>query len=293
MDGLILEQSEYLVVLNALKATNIIGINSKRLFPTDKKSHQALIAIGLEKLKQRGFIKVINNQHQLNPKLLQLISVVAYPELVIITLRDLPEIGQQIYLHYQQQQRLVEQTFPTTKQYRLGILPNIETTLDRIMKILPITNHNQTTKLNITIPQQSLFQAKSLAEDEKNNRAIQLLNTLGLNKENSIQLLNALKNPKFVGAITFIYLQQKQNTNTKTVTIVQGKNIAWQMIPTTQIKPKQNGTNGSFSYLSKPNAKKTNQLNTDDKTLLNIETTQAHSIRMMLNQWSQLHNKGS
>ena len=50
MDGIVLEQSEFLVLLDAVKADAVIGMETDYILPATAEEHKAKVRAGLEKL---------------------------------------------------------------------------------------------------------------------------------------------------------------------------------------------------------------------------------------------------
>ena len=61
MDGLVLEDSELLVLLDAVSSPDLIAIDQVALLPNTRQAHESAIESGIEKLKGRGLAKSQND----------------------------------------------------------------------------------------------------------------------------------------------------------------------------------------------------------------------------------------
>ena len=138
MTGVILDRSEFVVLMDAVKAPAVIGLDTASLVPADKAQLQALVLEGLEKLKQRGLVRVEGDVHVLDAGLLALAGAVGRPEVAAITRKDTPGVGSQLFLHYLSPPIIAEQTLPSEQQHRLAALADMPTLIERLLAILPV-----------------------------------------------------------------------------------------------------------------------------------------------------------
>lgn len=232
MDGIILSQSEYLVFMDALHCSAVMGIDSQKLFPDNIVVHRDLINQGIAQLQKRGWMQIRDGRHIISLELLHLMNTIAHPELVIATLLDTPGVGQRIFLHYQFQERFAEQTFPTEEQYRVAHLPDLPTTLERILNILPIQNVPSSPTFHVRI-ERSLFlllnESVKSATDMQISSLLQEKELSDENFEGAKRLFTALRKAKFTGTITMRRCSKSDCRIIDTVSVVQGEESAWKI----------------------------------------------------------------
>jgi hypothetical protein len=220
MDGITLEQAEFLVLLDAVKADELIGIDQARILPSSLDEHQALIRSGIEKLQQRGWLDIEDGIHVLNRDLLTMAMVMAYPELVVLSIRDTPDIGRQEFLHYLAGQFVVEFTMPTLHEYRLAGLPNLAAMLERVQFVLGMTNGIQNAPdIQFTLNQALFFTVRDLTNAGTPDKAAAALTEQGISDQAAQALLKAMQNPLLSGTVSFLRCQATE--------VVDARDLAW------------------------------------------------------------------
>ena len=138
MTALTLSRAEYLVILDILHADHIFGLDNRSLFPDDHGAYLELIQQGIRQLEARQLVRIEGGRHIIERRLLELGAVVTRPQVAIMTIRDRAGIGQQLYTHYLAGDKVVEQVLPAEHHYSLGQLPDINSALDRILRLLDL-----------------------------------------------------------------------------------------------------------------------------------------------------------
>src|SRR5262245_620718 len=102
MDEIILSRAEFLVLLDALGASAVVGIDSKELFPESLDEHRRLIEEGQRTLQERGLLQIsADGVRVIDQLLLTIAAVIVRPDIALISARDTPDVGRQLFLHYQ------------------------------------------------------------------------------------------------------------------------------------------------------------------------------------------------
>ena len=163
MGGITLARPEFLVLMDAVQAPGVVGLDTLELVPGDKDEHKAVVADGIERLKERGALRVEDGINVLDTTLIGMAMVIANPDLALVTTRDNPGTGQQLFLHYKAQAFVVEQTLPSEQEHRLAMVGEAEL-IDRIMEILPVSLEDPGGQMQAVLDQDEFFKAKDLAE---------------------------------------------------------------------------------------------------------------------------------
>jgi len=164
MTGLTLERSEFLVLMDAVKAPAVVGLDTASLVPTNQEQHKALVLEGLEKLKQRGLLRVDGDVNVLDARLLALAAAVGRPDVAVITRKDTPGLGSQLFLHYLAPPLIVEQTLPSERQHRLVPLEDMPTLIERLLAILPVQESRALPNEHGVMPMDVFLAMKAQAE---------------------------------------------------------------------------------------------------------------------------------
>jgi hypothetical protein len=226
MDGIVLKRSEFLVLLDALQAPAIIGVPRDSLLLQEPDQFRAGVREGIDNLKKRNLLQVNDNIQVLNADLLAMGVAVAYPQLVFITTRDTSD-GQQLFLHYQTDGILVEQTFPEEKTHRLAVLAYRTVLLARLRAIMALPEQGGALEVSVVLPAAAFADMKAKAEEGQTEAALKVLTKAGLAEAPARVLAESLQAP--VAGATAVLLQCKrgQVTASRNAAVVQGRAATW------------------------------------------------------------------
>ena len=227
MDGIVLKRAEFLVLLDAIQASSIIGLPRETLFPREAGQFQALVLEGINQLKERGLLRLKGDIHVLNASLLALVTAVAFPQLAVITTRDRPDAGQQLFLHYQTDGVVVEQTFPEEQAHRLAVLANRGALIERLLAILALPEPGGALEVAVTLPQAILTDVRAKAVDGQTGPAEKLLKKAGMAEQAAQALVESLQAPVAGDAVILLKCHQGQVIGSRNAALVQGPATAW------------------------------------------------------------------
>lgn len=233
LDGIVFSEAEMLALMNVVRPEDLIAIDLDALIPADKEAHEALIRTGLQQLIQRDLMSVEGDIHVLDPELLMMIQVVAFPTIVNILIKDVPEIGQQQFTYYQADQLVVEHTMPAQDQYRFAVLPDVRALMERMAFILPAQQEASRPHFAFNLPQDGYFQVRELVLAGDLTAADLTLRSLGLAPEAAQTLLHAMADPRFSGTIAYLATEPPRVVNARNLAVLQGQDSAWTMRPST------------------------------------------------------------
>src|SRR3990172_9355276 len=233
MGGITLARPEFLVLMDAVQAPGVVGLDTLELVPRDKDEHKAVVADGIERLKERGALRVEDGINVLDTTLIGMAMVIANPDLALVTTRDNPGTGQQLFLHYKAQAFVVEQTLPSEQEHRLAMVGEAEL-IDRIMEILPVSLEDPGGQMQAVLDQDELFKAKDLAEAGDGAKALKALGRQGVEADVAETLLASLAGPEFGGTLAVLRCKKGQVVDGRNFALVQGAGRAWLL---SQAKP--------------------------------------------------------
>jgi hypothetical protein len=249
MSGLTLERPEFLALMNATQAGLVVGLNTRALVPPDRTQHQAMVRQGLDSLLQRGLLRLKGDVHVLNTALFGMATIVAHPQWAVVTTRDNPGVGPQMFVHYVARNVIVEQTFPAAEQHRLALVPNVARLTERVVEILPV-NSALNPPASVSLSQAQFFEAKSQIETGHLAEGQAVLRSNGLSEAAAQSLAQALVKPVFGGSIAVMACQKNSVTDARNVAVVQGAESAWVMRQTEPGKAMLTLTSGSAEVLN-------------------------------------------
>jgi len=226
MDGIVLQRSEFLVLLDALQAPTIIGVPRDGLIPREPEQFRAQVRDGIDHLKKRNLLKVNDNIQVLDGDLLAMAATVAYPQLAFITTHD-TAAGQQLFLHYQTDGILVEQTFPEEKVHRLAVLADRAVLLARLRAILALPEQGSALEGSVTLPVQAFSEMKAKAEAGQTDAAVKVLTQAKMADAPARLLVDSLQAPIAGNSVVLLRCRRGQVSSSRNAAVVQGRNAAW------------------------------------------------------------------
>ena len=256
MSDILLERSEFLVLMNAVRASAVVGIATDKLFPSKKSKLKAEIERGIDLLKQRGLLRVESGIHVINAELVAMATAIAHPEIAVLTTRDNPGQGQQLFLHYQSDSMVIEQTFPNEREHRLAQIPDTQALVGRIQEILPVTDEPTNSGASATMEQKVFFKVKEYAEKHKRDTAVTTLHQYGLTNGQAEQLIDSIQHPIIGGNVALLKCEGEEIVDARNLALVQGQQSSWSIRQAEQ-----------------------------EPQLFIIETTNSSAVRLLLSSW--------
>lgn len=226
MGGITLARPEFLVLMDAVQAPGVVGMDALDLVPQDADEHRAIVASGIEKLMERGALRVQDGINVLDTTLLGMAMVIGDPELAMMTTRDAPDAGGQLFLHYKAQALVVEHTLPSEQEHRLALLGQTEL-VDRILEILPVHKETSNSGVRAVLPQDAFIEAKNLVEAGEASKASKILEKLGVEAGLAETLMATLAEPEFGGTLALLRCEKGQVVDARDLAVVQGSETAW------------------------------------------------------------------
>lgn len=233
MTGIILERSEFLVLMDAVKAPAVLGLDTASLVPADKEAHKALVLAGLEGLKQRGLMRVQGDVHVLDSRLLAMAMAVGHPDVAAVTQKDTPGQGSQLFLHYLNPPVLVEQTLPNERQHRLALVEHMPALIERLLAILPVAEARSLPDERGVLTMDAFLTLKGQAEAGDRDASVAGARGAGLSPAGAASLVEALISPQFGGNIALLKAGDDEVEDARNLALVQGPDAAWLIKQTT------------------------------------------------------------
>jgi hypothetical protein len=227
MQELVLNHAEFLALLDAVHARRVVGIEPASLFPSNEEELRAVLAQGKEALQRRGaWESQGQDAYHLTPAFEHLARTIAYPEIAIVLVRDVTQVGPQLFLHYTAHGQAVEHSFPEEQVHRLALLPDIPTMIERERYILA-SEEMPTTGATLEMSEDNFRTLKELAQHQPRERAEAFLARHGAQKADAAKLLQALAEPAFVGSVAILRCRHQAISDARSIFVLQGAESAW------------------------------------------------------------------
>jgi hypothetical protein len=191
-----LKQPEFAFLLAILNATAVVGLEDPALFPTKSSSRDATYGQGRKELEANGWLKPVPNhpdEYELNPILLEMVSVVATPEFVVVTSHSTGEPELRQVLHYLAGDSIVDVSATAEGVYQVGGVPDRETFHTRVAEMLYLTTARH--PMQFTMDETTFEDIQTLSQDGNSEKAEKLLDSVVGDGTNGQSLVAALAGP--------------------------------------------------------------------------------------------------
>jgi len=226
VSGITLDRSEFVVLMDAVEADAVVGIDPAEILPTDEAQLKALLEKGLQLLKERGAVREVDDVNVMDIDLLSMAMLVANPEIAVITTRDNPGLGQQLFLHYAAGDVVVEQTLPDPNHHRWALVPGLAGLVERLLGILLVEDPSGKPFAG-SIKQAAFLEAKQLIEADQLEQGRTKLLASGLSGTGVDDLVEAIASPKFGGMVAILECENGEAVDARNLALVQGTDAAY------------------------------------------------------------------
>jgi hypothetical protein len=213
--------------LALLNASSMVGLEDPTLFPTKSSDRESMYSEGRQELETNGWLKPIPDnpdEYELNPFLLEMISVIASPEFVVVTSHINGETGLRQVLHYLAGDNIIDVSAPAEGTYQVGTVPDRDTFHARIAEMLCLTTSRQT--MQFTLDETVLKDIQSLSQEGHPKRAEGLLDSPNMIKKAGRSLVAALASPA-IGQIVVVSSHSGKVTSGRRASVFGERDSAW------------------------------------------------------------------
>jgi len=227
MSGAELKTSEFAYLLATLNASAVVGLDDPALFPAKSSARDVTYGQGRKELEINGWLKPVPDhpeEYELNPALLEIVSIVAAPDFVVATTHSTGEAERQLVLHYLAGDGIVELSAPAEGIYQVGVVLDREALHERIAEMLHLTT--ALLAAQFTIDETVFKDIQSLSQKGRLERAEELLESAGVNGAVGESLMAAVASPAS-GQIVVIRPSFGQIESGRRATVFGEDDAAW------------------------------------------------------------------
>jgi hypothetical protein len=222
MSGILLDRSEFLALMDAAQANGVVGVEMENIAPADVEEHKALVLEGLKRLEDRGLLRMVDDVNVIDVDLVSMAVLIAHPETAVITSREEPEAGQQLFMHYLAGDVVMEQTRPDEQTFRWALVPNRTELVERILGILPIQEEPSSTTVQGTIDQEEFVDFRVVVESGDHDAARAQLALHGITGDSAEVVIATVDNPEFAGTVAVLRCENDEVVDARNLLVLQG-----------------------------------------------------------------------
>ncbi len=226
MSGILLDRPQFLALMDAAQANGVVGLDLGEIAPKDYDEHKALVEKGLKELKEAGVLREVDDVNVLDADLLSMAVLIAHPEAAVLTTREIPDQGQQLFLHYLAGDVIMEQTLPRENEFRWALVLNRPALAERVLGILPVRETAPAAEVKVNIGQAEFVAIKEMIDAGNIDSARSALSDVGITGPAAETLLETVAAPEFAGTVAVLRCQNDEIVDGRNLLVVQGKQVA-------------------------------------------------------------------
>lgn len=204
-------------------------VDSDALLPDSRAAHADMVRTGIEELKERQLLDVVEDVHVINPERLMIGQIFTHPQLALVVRKEVPGRGEQLFLYYQREQHIVEHTRPEQEQFRFATIPITLALINHIEFVLPAQDQPPAAGYRFSIEQEFYLGSQWLAQRGQFEEAATVLEEHGFSPEAALDLAGALEPHDFAGAIAMLQIDDGAATDARELAVIQADGSAWIM----------------------------------------------------------------
>lgn len=226
-----LTTNEFAYLLHALSAQKIIGVNNAQLFPDKSEEQDILLSVGLQLLKEHGWLQPSDGDtFKTHTGLVLLIAVIASPEQTIMLTKAMPGNSRQTITYYFAQGMIVEQFYTADEQYLLTQIDTVTNVILRLQQALSIPDSLQTWKTTITLKADAFEQTMKQARNGDSSSLFATMRETNIDSNRLEELVGIVGGLQPAGNLEIATLSGGRLNSFQNIIILQAKDkSAWEM----------------------------------------------------------------
>jgi hypothetical protein len=222
-------RAEFFMLAALMRADGIIGLDPSRLLPETAAERQALYAAGEASLIERKLLRLSGGEAQLEENVMRLMGTVTRPQTALVTVKTLPSVGQQLFLHYGQAGVYVEQTLPNEQTHHLADVGDTTQMRERLQDIFPLSGAGAD-GAGFELDTAAMLAAYNFIRDGNDAEGLEALAQNGPVGPAQRAFFESIKAMQYSGTIAMMQIVPDQESEAREFAVVSGAGRAWLMI---------------------------------------------------------------
>lgn len=222
-------RAEFFMLAALMRADGIIGLDPSRLLPETAAERQALYSAGEASLSARKLLRLAGGEAQLEENVMRLMTAVTRPQTALITVKTLPNAGQQLFAHYGRAGVYVEQTLPNAETHRLADVGDNTQMRERLQEIFPLSGISAN-GAGFELDTAAMLAAYNFIRDGNDAEGLEALAQNGPVDAPQRAFFESVKAMQYSGTIAMMQIVPDQESEAREFAVVSGAGRAWLMI---------------------------------------------------------------
>jgi hypothetical protein len=226
MSGAELGTPEFAYLLATVEAQDVLGIDTRELFPKAAKKRDKLYAQGRSDLEANGWLEPTDSttgEYDLNAELFHIVAAIASPDFVLASLREHPPEASGLTVYYFTEDGIAELAPIANGRFRLGVAPDRKVLASHMAELLGTKNAKPA--IQGSLPRTDFKKVVSAAKKGQTEKANELLSEAGVGEKKIDSLLAAAGEPAN-GQIVMVPGNGQTDEGRRATVLGQGK-TAW------------------------------------------------------------------
>ena len=222
-------RAEFFMLAALMRADGIIGLDPSSLLPESAAERQALYAAGEASLSARKMLRLSGGEAQLEENVMRLMTAVTQPQTALITVKTVPNVGQQLFMHYGQAGVYVEQTLPNDQTHRLADVGDNTRMRERLQDIFALPAASAEA-VGFELDTAAMLAAYNFVRDGDDTQGLEALAQNGPVDAAKRAFFESIKAMQYSGTIAMMQIVPDQESEAREFGLVAGAGRAWLMI---------------------------------------------------------------
>ena len=227
MDGIDLNRSELLCLMDLMGIDELMGMDPGQLTQPDELEHQESLREGLDNLTERELLTVNDQEYEIDESVRQMVEIMAQPEVIVRTYRETPGENEYWSWYFVSGSSIVEISMDNPGQFQLATVPDLNTVLEHLEVVFPLTPVPDTVRYNAEVPQDDAKEVTWLANGWDEVPALNILEADGLNTAEAMDLFDDIAEFAWWGKVDLMACQGNEITAKHRVLAIQGQERSW------------------------------------------------------------------
>lgn len=234
--NILLSRDELLFVLDTLKASFILGLDTDPMGDRDQEQQSLAMMVASRALRARGLAQLLDNgQIAIHNALIAAVGVCAYPQQTISVYHwpSQEEFTTRYFAHIRGNEVVVH-TRPEDVLHLLSRLPSKEYLVDQMLNVCRVNDNQNADTMQVTLPSQLFGQIRQLTQQGNPQDALGVLAQNGVASDSANSLVTTLAHDPHVSVVQTLKRQAAGAVEKKECTIIQNSVHAWLVQPSDQ-----------------------------------------------------------